>query len=376
MPARSNSAGSTWRSRLPSSGSPSESARRFAGSIVSTATRLPRAAIPAAIAAEVVVLPTPPEPAQTQMRLPSSRSATPAIRPSPCPPGRRSAPSPSSGSNRNGSVLTGAFVSRSSRASCSALIAAAALLGERGAQRGARGRRRHPAPPPRSASPPPGGSAPGRGRCRRSGRPSTPTSEASSRSSAAVSFTGISSGSATTATPVRSRSRMNPSSVSACWRIGPTRAMLAKVRGRLQEADPVPGRGRVDDDQVVTASAAGLALVERQLPDLPDRDQLLEPRRRGGEVVEDPRAEEQVAHRLHLQLQEHVLAHRLVGVDRDRPQVLGQLDLVEAHLAALEHVREVLLGGDLAEDRPLARRGRRRAPGRPRRSICRPRPCR
>ena len=36
----------------------------------------PRAAIPSAIAAEVVVLPTPPEPAQTHTRLPSSSSAT------------------------------------------------------------------------------------------------------------------------------------------------------------------------------------------------------------------------------------------------------------------------------------------------------------
>ena len=45
---------------------PSESASRLAGSIVSTATFLPRAAIPAAIAADVVVLPTPPEPAQMQ----------------------------------------------------------------------------------------------------------------------------------------------------------------------------------------------------------------------------------------------------------------------------------------------------------------------
>ena len=49
----------------------------MAGSIVRTATFLPRAAIPAAIAAELVVLPTPPEPAQMQTRLPSSSSATP-----------------------------------------------------------------------------------------------------------------------------------------------------------------------------------------------------------------------------------------------------------------------------------------------------------
>src|ERR671931_2694852 len=81
-PASLNSAGSTWRSSFPSSGSPSESARRLAGSIVRTATFLPRAAIPAAIAAELVVFPTPPEPAQMQTRLRSSSSATPAISPS------------------------------------------------------------------------------------------------------------------------------------------------------------------------------------------------------------------------------------------------------------------------------------------------------
>src|SRR6185295_20109188 len=82
IPAFANRAGSTWRSSFPSSGSPSESASRFAGSIVRTTTFLPRAAIPVAIAAELVVFPTPPEPAQMQTRLRSSSSATLAISPS------------------------------------------------------------------------------------------------------------------------------------------------------------------------------------------------------------------------------------------------------------------------------------------------------
>src|SRR5918995_4796540 len=77
-PTSVNSAGSTCRSVLPSSGRPSESASRFAGSIVSTATFFPRAAIPAAIAAEIVVLPTPPEPAQMHTSLPRRSSETPA----------------------------------------------------------------------------------------------------------------------------------------------------------------------------------------------------------------------------------------------------------------------------------------------------------
>ena len=70
----------TSRSSLPSSGRPSEFASRLAGSIVSTATFLPRAAMPRAMAAEVVVLPTPPEPAQMQTSLRSSQSAITACR--------------------------------------------------------------------------------------------------------------------------------------------------------------------------------------------------------------------------------------------------------------------------------------------------------
>src|SRR5918995_920707 len=66
---------STRRGSLPSSSSPSESASRFAGSMVTTATFRPRSAIPMAIAAAVVVLPTPPEPAQTTIRRPSSSSS-------------------------------------------------------------------------------------------------------------------------------------------------------------------------------------------------------------------------------------------------------------------------------------------------------------
>ena len=53
-------------------------------------------------------------------------------------------------------------------------------------------------------------------------------------------------------------------------------------------------------------------------------------------------AEEQIAHRLDLQLQEHVFPHRLVGVIEIAAQVLAHLDLVESDLAAVKHVREVL----------------------------------
>jgi hypothetical protein len=92
----------------------------------------------------------------------------------------------------------------------------------------------------------------------------------------------------------------------------------------------------------------------RDLPDLADRDQLPEPWRRGGQVAEDPGAVEKVAHRPDLELEQHVLAHRFVRVDRDRPEVLRHLDLVEADLGVMEDAREALLGRDLADDRPLA----------------------
>src|SRR5262249_29026054 len=126
----------------------------------------------------------------------------------------------------------------------------------------------------------------------------------------------------------------------------------------LEEADPVPGRWRVDDHEVVLVPLLDLALRPRELPDLSDRQQLAKARGRGGEVVEDLAAHEQVAHRSHLELEQQVLAQRVVGVDRDRPQVLGHLDLVEAALTAMEDPRGGLLSGALAHDRALAARRR------------------
>ncbi len=64
---------------MPSSLIPSAFASRFAGSMVTTATFIPRAAMPIASAADVVVFPTPPEPAQMTMRLPSRSGTTDVI---------------------------------------------------------------------------------------------------------------------------------------------------------------------------------------------------------------------------------------------------------------------------------------------------------
>ncbi|MFN8216178.1 MAG: hypothetical protein U0R71_06230 [Solirubrobacterales bacterium] len=165
-------------------------------------------------------------------------------------------------------------------------------------------------------------------------------------------MTGISSGRATIAVPVIvvldeavERLRLRVDRADAGDR--------GEGARRLQEADAVAGGRRVDDHQVVLAAGLDLAVELGELPDLADRDQLLEARRRRREVVEDAAAEQHVAHRPHLELEQHVLAHRLVGVDRDRPQVLLHLDLVEADLGVVEHARGVLLRGDLADDRPL-----------------------
>jgi hypothetical protein len=55
---------------------PERVGQRRAGSMVTTGHALPARASPIASAADVVVLPTPPEPATMQTDLPSSRSAT------------------------------------------------------------------------------------------------------------------------------------------------------------------------------------------------------------------------------------------------------------------------------------------------------------
>ena len=62
MPWPAKRSGSTRRGSLSSSSTPSALASRRAGSMVTTATRAPAAARPIASAADVVVLPTPPEP--------------------------------------------------------------------------------------------------------------------------------------------------------------------------------------------------------------------------------------------------------------------------------------------------------------------------
>ena len=234
MPWPAKRAGSTRCGSLPSSSSPSALASRRAGSIVTTATRAPSAARPMASAADVVVLPTPPEPAQMTMRLPARRALTAqrsSARARRCEPRERRPRTRTAawprGRARRGA---GAELRRAGRGRGRAAWRAARTSGPSGA---ARERARLG-----------GGEALGehavdddqvdrRGRCRRAAR----------RCRASVSLTGISSGRATATTPVRSGSETIASIVRPWRAMRPTRAACAKVRGALSTATPWPVAG-------------------------------------------------------------------------------------------------------------------------------------
>ena len=139
-----------------------------------------------------------------------------------------------------------------SRRSCARCAARAAVLGQRGAQR--------PRAPRRPRSPSAASSrarlvgAEALGQHARSPPPRRrpcPARRAAARWSSIVSFTGISSGSATATTPVRLGSRRNSSMIGAWRRIGPTRAMSREGARRAQHRQPVAGGGRVHDHEVV-----------------------------------------------------------------------------------------------------------------------------
>jgi hypothetical protein len=119
----------------------------------------------------------------------------------------------------------------------------------------------------------------------------------------------------------------------------------------------VAGGGRVHDHQVVARGAARAALHLRELPDLAHRHQLAHARRRHGEVLEHARPGQHVGERLHPDLDAQVLLQRVLRVDRDRPQVVGDLDLAEVRVLPVEGAGDPVLVGDLGDDGPAALAG-------------------
>ena len=230
MPWPARRAGSTRWGSLPSSSTPSALASRRAGSMVTTATRAPSAARPMASAADVVVLPTPPEPAQMTMRLSCRRALTARL-----PAHARGWPA-ARPRRRRGSA------SRPRRApggaGAAAAIAARPPAHGRDAPRGSRVRRA-----PRRAAGLGGAEALGQHAVADHEPDLEPSSSRSASCSMTVSLTGISSGAATAMTPVRSGSQSIASIVRPWRAIRPTRAVRAKVRGALSTATPWPVAG-------------------------------------------------------------------------------------------------------------------------------------
>jgi hypothetical protein len=96
----------------------------------------------------------------------------------------------------------------------------------------------------------------------------------------------------------------------------------------------------------------------RKLPDLADAEQLSHSRGRHREHLEQSALTEQMAGRTG-DLDEQVLLHRLLRVDRDREQAPGELDLLEAApVAVCECALHALVTGQLGDDRAPAAAGR------------------
>ncbi len=88
------------------------------------------------------------------------------------------------------------------------------------------------------------------------------------------------SGSVTSTTWQRSASWSSSSTSSACARTGPELTASARPAAAREERDRVTGRRSVDDDQVVLAGAF-------ELLDLAEHDDVVDPRRRRADDVDD-----------------------------------------------------------------------------------------
>ena len=309
-PRCSNSFGSTCRGSLPSSSSPSESASRFAGSIVSTATLLPargqagrerrrggRLADAARAGADATRLPSRISPTFGTTRAAAAR--------------RSSAGDVEARLEDEGQGLDGrAHGLRRAASSCSRCGRARRYCGERRADRGRGGalgdlaaRRSSFAASSRRSARVHARSC-RRGRPRRRPRRSSCLLERGRLVDRHLLGQGDDRDAGRLVVGDEAVELAGPGSGS-----GPTRAMPAKVRGVCRKPMPCPVAGASTITRSYSRRLLHLAVVLGQLPDLADRDQLLQPGGGGGEVVEDPRADQQVAHRAHLELEQQVLAH-------------------------------------------------------------------
>ncbi len=147
--------------------------------------------------------------------------------------------------------------------------------------------------------------------------------------------------------------------MKAWRRIGPTRAISPNVRGVVSIAMPWPDAGASTTTRsyvrplrvpaagwasshtlaiVISSFAPGAAATKYWNAD--ERASTFSPR--AADLLREP------------------LLERPLRVDRDRPQVLGELHLgLRDHALAPERARHAVLLGDLADDRPPARRGGR-----------------
>jgi len=109
------------------------------------------------------------------------------------------------------------------------------------------------------------------------------------------------------------------------------------------------GRRCVHDHEVIWRGAARLSLELRQLPHLAHAEQLPHAGRGHRKRVEQLARAEHLPERPGLDRQ--VLLHRRLGVNRDRVQVARQLELREALALLREGPLDVLLAGQLGDDR-------------------------
>ena len=312
-------------------------------------------------------MPTPPEPAQMHTSLRGEPVADHSRRSS-SPDSRSSSSRPSSGSNRCGSVVTGAVAARRSLRTCACSARA------RGVLRQSRGQRRA---------------------CRRAASPAAARIALDVGRPEALRVHRVHDdrvdrhAELVGRAPARARPSRSPASPPAarprarrsgarragtrrpCVGVAPDRpdACDGRVRARrAQHRQPVPGGRARPRSPGRRHGALGAALELREVPDLSHRHELGEARRRRGEVLEHAAARRAGRRASATQL----VAEPLAASPRS-----GSTDTVGASsVRPCRRQRERCCSATSHSDRRACRGARRPGRAPPRRSSSRPRPCR